>query len=207
VSVAYRVLYGLGLTPWEQIAKLSTVTERFSTLIEREEAEREPPYGPALDLGCGSGFWAVELAARGWQVTGIDDVPKALRRARERARSAAVELRLVEGDVTALGATGVGSGFTFLVDFGLFHDELKDDQRKAMGREVSAVAAPGATLLMVAWVPGRRGPLPRGASRRDIEGAYPAWKVIDEQPIDLSGAPLYRVVRGADPRLYRLRRD
>jgi SAM-dependent methyltransferase len=133
VSVAYRVLYGLGLTPWEQIAKLSTVTERFSALLEREEAEREPPYGPALDLGCGSGFWAVELAARGWQVTGIDDVPKALRRARERARRAAVELRLVEGDVTALGATGVGSGFTFLLDFGLFHDELKDEQRQAMG--------------------------------------------------------------------------
>ena len=109
--------------------------------------------------------------------------------------------------MTALGATGVGSGFTFMLDFGLFHDELKDDQRKAMGREVSAVAAPGATLLMVAWVPGRRGPLPRGASRLDIEAAYPAWKVIDEEPIDLSRAPLYRVVRGADPRLYRLRRD
>jgi hypothetical protein len=108
--------------------------------------------------------------------------------------------------VTALGVTGVGSGFTFMLDFGLFHDELKDD-RKAMGREVSAVAAPGATLLMVARVPGRRGPLPRGASRRDIEAAYPAWKVIDEEPIDLSSAPLYRVVRGADPRLYRLRRD
>ena len=31
----------------------------------------------------------------------------------------------------------------FLLDFGLFHDELTDEQRAAMGREVSAVAAPG----------------------------------------------------------------
>jgi 2-polyprenyl-3-methyl-5-hydroxy-6-metoxy-1,4-benzoquinol methylase len=78
MSVAYRILYGLGVTPWEQVAKLPHVTERISALFARQEAGREP-YGPVLDLGCGSGIWAVELAARGWQVTGIDFVPKALR--------------------------------------------------------------------------------------------------------------------------------
>jgi SAM-dependent methyltransferase len=207
MSVAYRILYGLGVTPWEQVAKLPHVTERISALFARQEAGREPPYGPVLDLGCGSGIWAVELAARGWQVTGIDFVPKALRRARERARDAGVELRLIEGDVTKLGSTGVGSGFPFLMDFGLFHDELTDDQRAAMGREVSAVAAPGATLLMLAWAPGRRGPLPRGASRSDIEAAYPAWKVVDEVGLNPSGAPLYRFVKKAEPRFYWLRRD
>jgi hypothetical protein len=118
-----------------------------------------------------------------------------------------VELRLIEGDVTKLGSTGVGSGFPFLMDFGLFHDELTDDQRAAMGREVSAVAAPGATLLMLAWAPGRRGPLPRGASRSDIEAAYPAWKVVDEVGLNPSGAPLYRFVKKAEPRFYWLRRD
>jgi SAM-dependent methyltransferase len=205
--VAYRILYGIGVTPWEQVAKLPHVTERMSALFARQEAGREPPYGPVLDLGCGSGIWAVELAARGWQVTGIDFVPKALRRARERARDAGVELRLIEGDVTKLGSTGVGSGFPFLMDFGLFHDELTDDQRAAMGREVSAVAAPGATLLMLAWAPGRRGPLPRGASRSDIEAAYPAWKVVDEVGHNPSGAPLYRFVKKAEPRFYWLRRD
>ena len=207
MSLAYRILYGLGVTPWEQVAKLPHVTERISALFARQEAGREPPYGPVLDLGCGSGIWSVELAARGWQVTGIDFVPKALRRARERAREAGVELRLIEGDVTKLRSTRVGSGFPFLMDFGLFHDELTDEQRAAMGREVSAVAAHGATLLMLAWAPGRRGPLPRGASRSDIEAAYPAWKVIDEDGLDPSGAPLYRFVKKAEPRFYWLRRD
>ncbi len=207
MSLAYRILYGLGVTPWEQVAKLPHVTERISALFARQEAGREPPYGPVLDLGCGSGIWAVKLAARGWQVTGIDFVPKALRRARERAREAGVELTLIEGDVTKLRSTGVGSGFPFLMDFGLFHDELTDGQRAAMGREVSAVAAPGATLLILAWAPGRRGPLPRGASRADIEAAYPTWNVIDEDGLDASGAPLYRFVRKAEPRFYWLRRD
>jgi SAM-dependent methyltransferase len=206
VSLAYKVLYAVGFTPWEQIAALPGVTARFSALADREEAGREPPYGPVLDLGCGSGFWGVALAKRGWQVTGVDIVPKALRRARERAREAGVEMQLIEGDVTNLRATRVGSGFPFLLDFGLFHDELSDGQRAAMGREVSAVAAPGATLLMVAWAPGRRGPLPRGASRSDIETAYPAWDVIDEESVDVSGAPFYKHMRKADPRLFRLRR-
>lgn len=205
MSRAYKLLYGVAFTPWEEIAELPSVTERFAAFCQHEESGREPPFGPLLDLGCGSGIWAVRLAARGWQVTGVDDVPKALRRARERAQAAGVELRLVEGDVTTLSATSVGSGFPYLLDFGLFHDELSDEQRRAMGREVSAVAAPGATLLMVAWAPRRRGPLPRGASRAEIEAAYPAWEVIDEDAVDVSGAPFYRYIRNAETRLYQLR--
>jgi SAM-dependent methyltransferase len=207
MSLAYKVLYGIGFTPWEQVAALPALTEKFSALLDREEGGRRPPYGPVLDLGCGSGIWAVELARRGWQVTGVDIVPKALRRARARAREAGVEMRLVEGDVTKLHATPVGSGYPFLLDFGLFHDELTDGQRAAMGREVTAVAAPGATLFMVAWARRRRGPLPRGASRADIEAAYPAWRVIDVQPFDVTGAPFFKHMRKADPRLYRLRRS
>lgn len=207
MSIAYRMLYAVGFTPWEQIATLPVVRGQISALFDREEQGRQPPYGRVLDVGCGSGIWAVELAQRGWQVTGVDFVPKALRRARARAAEAGVELRLVEGDVTKLGRAGIGSGFRFVLDFGLFHDELHDGQRAAMGREVSAVAEPGATLLMMAWAPGHRGPLPRGASRGDIEAAYSIWEVVDEEAFDLSGAPFYRLVPNADPRFYRLRRE
>ena len=202
---AYRILYRLGFTPWEGMKDSVSITEQISALFDREEAGRQPPYGQALDLGCGSGIWAVKLAARGWQVTGVDFVPKALRRARERAQEAGVEVRLIEGAVTALRGTSVGSGFPFLLDFGLFHD-LTEEHREAMGREVSAVAAPGATMLTLAWAPGRRGPLPRGASRADIQAAYPAWKVVDEEAlVDEPRAPRY--VRKADPRFYRLRHE
>ena len=208
MSLAYKLLYAVGYTPWEQAAELPAVNERIAALFEREEEGREPPYGSALDLGCGSGIWAVELARRGWDVTGVDAVSKALRRARERARHAGVGIRLVEGDVTNLRASAVGSGFRFLLDFFLFHDELTDEQRSAMGREVTAVAAPGATLLMTTWAPGHRGPLPRGASRADIEAAYPEWTVIDEQPFGVvTGARFYRHIPNADPRVYRLRRE
>lgn len=56
----------------------------ISGLFDREESGRQAPYGSALDLGCGTGMQAVELARRGWQVTGVEIVPKALRAVRMR---------------------------------------------------------------------------------------------------------------------------
>jgi SAM-dependent methyltransferase len=207
VSSSYGALYRIGFTPWEHIAKLPNVREGIGRLFEREEEGSDPSARRALDLGCGSGIWAVELAKRGWEVTGIDFVPKAMRRARERAEEAGVEVRLIEADVTKLGESGVGSGYRLLIDFGLFHDELTDEQRLAMGREVSAAAAPGATLLMVAWAPRRFRPIIRGASRGDIEAAYSGWSVVDETSVDVSGALFYKLFPKADPRIYRLRRE
>jgi SAM-dependent methyltransferase len=202
VSFAYEILYRVGFTPWEQLAKLP-VRDQISTLFDREQVGRQPPYGEALDLGCGSAIWSVELAKRGWQVTGIDFVPKALRRARERAREADVEVRFVHGDLTALRAAGVGSDFRLVLDFQTLHD-LPQEQRVVIGREVAAVAAADATLLMIAWAPGRRLVLPRGMSREEIQAAFPGWSVTDEEALDLTGAP--GPVRKAEPRCYRLRR-
>ena len=205
MSVAYRILYAIGFTPWEQMAQ-PPIAGQIADLFAREEEGHERPYGPALDLGCGSGIWVVELAKRGWLVTGVDFVPKALRRARERADNAGVEVELHQGDVTDLGATGVGSGFRLLLDFGCFHDELTDEQRRKEGRDATAVADPGATMLMMAWKPGRRGPLPRGASREQIQAALPEWDLIDDEAMDVpERAPGY--VRRAEPRFYRLRRN
>jgi SAM-dependent methyltransferase len=201
MSVAYRILYAVGFTPWERMAHPS-IADQIAGLFAREEERRQPPHGAALDLGCGSGIWSVELARRGWQVTGVDFVPKALRRARARAEEAGVQLRLLQGDVTDLGATGVGEGFDLLVDFGCFHDELSDEQRRHEGREATAAAAPGATLLLMAWKPGRRGPLPRGASPDDIQAAFSGWTIVDEVPMNVSRAPGY--VKRAEPLFYRL---
>ncbi len=204
MSFAYRLLYRIGFTPWEQMGE-APFADEVVALFAREESGRDPPYGPALDIGCGTGIWATKLAQREWQVTGVDNAPRALAKARERARQEGVEVRLVEADVTTMEESDVGSGYQFMLDFGCFHDELSDAQRLAEGRAASAVAAPGATMLLWAFSPGRRGPLPRGASRAEIEKSFPEWRVVAEMAIDLAEAPGY--VRRADPRFYRLRRD
>ena len=86
MGVPYKLFYRLGFHPWEDLAEHPPFAEKLSELFAREESGREPPYGPALDLGGGSAVWAVQLAKRGWQVTSIDIVDKALERARERVR-------------------------------------------------------------------------------------------------------------------------
>ena len=128
----YAAAYWIGLRPWETEAIREA--DRIAKLFDREESEPQPPYGSALDLGCGTGMQSVALARRGWQVTGVELVPRALRAARERAREAGVEVRFLQGDVAALRAAGVGSGFRLVLDFGCFHG-LNDAQRIATGRE------------------------------------------------------------------------
>ena len=202
----YELAYAIGFHPWEEAEEQPQFTERISQLFAREESAGKPPYGPALDLGTGSGIWATQLAQRGWQVTGLDIVDRALRRARDRIQDAGVDMRLVEGDVTALRAAGIGSDFQLVLDTGTFHG-LKGSQREAMGREVSAVAADDATVLMLGWAPRRRGPLPRGASRAEIEVAFPGWKVTDLGPTGFQAPKPVELLMKPDERWYRLRRE
>jgi hypothetical protein len=59
---------------------------------------------------------------------------------------------------------------------------------------------------MAAWTPGRRGPLPRGASREDIEATYPGWEIVHAEAADVSGPNVPKPVRKARPHWYRLKR-
>jgi cyclopropane fatty-acyl-phospholipid synthase-like methyltransferase len=201
----YALAYAIGFHPWEDLAEHPPFAGKLLELVAREEAGHEPPYGPALEVGTGSAVWGVQLAKRGWEVTGVDVVGKALRRARDRVDEAGVEMHLVHADVTALRQAGIGSGFRLVLDTGTFHG-LTDDQRVAMGREVSAVAADAATLLLDCFAPRRRGPLPRGASRADVERAFPGWEITHAEIADSDPDALARLFR-FDERFYRLRRE
>ena len=53
----YKLAYALGFHPWEDAERQRPFNERFAELIEREEGGREPPYGPALDIGTGRSWW------------------------------------------------------------------------------------------------------------------------------------------------------
>jgi SAM-dependent methyltransferase len=171
-------MYGVGFKPWE--ADADTVGEQLDKFLAIEEAQRELPYGSALDLGCGTGRWSVELARRGWSVVGVDVVPKAIHAAKRRAQEAGVDVTFIEADVAALRGAGLGTGFSFFLDVECFN-HLNDTQRAAVGHEVNAIASPDAAMLLLVWARGRRGPLPRGASDDDLTTAFPGWKIVDEQ--------------------------
>jgi ubiquinone/menaquinone biosynthesis C-methylase UbiE len=56
----------------------------------------------ALDIGCGTGFLSLELAARGHRVTGIDFAPAMLALAKEKAAEAGAAIRFEEADAENL---------------------------------------------------------------------------------------------------------
>jgi hypothetical protein len=113
-------------------------------------------------------------------------------------------VRLVQGDVTELRATDVGSGFRLVLDTGTFHG-LDPEQRAAMGRGVSTIAAEDATVLLDVFAPRRRGPLPRGASQSDIEAAFSDWEITDVEVADTDPDPIAKLFK-FDERFYRLSR-
>ncbi|MFC8600172.1 class I SAM-dependent methyltransferase [Isoptericola sp. NPDC057191] len=203
MSTFYQVAYAVGFTPWERSAAADA--GRLDELLRREEAERGGP-GRALDVGCGTGVHALTLARRGWDVTAVDVVERALGRARTRLARERVAATVVRADATTLPADVVGDDFDLVLDVGCFHG-LRTPEQRAMGRAVTDRTRPGATLLML--VLGRSvGPpfMPTGASRADIEDAFPGWKVTDVHrvPTDAPGMP--RLARRGEPTFYRLRR-
>ncbi len=201
MSRAYKLAYRVGFTPWERAGEAGQ--RQLASLLDREEAERRAPYGKALDLGCGRGTHAIALAKRGWEVTGVDVVPQAISAAQERAAATAVDVNFLCADVTAVSPSVVGKEFEFFLDVGCFHG-LRDEQRLAMAESVNAVAAPDATLLLLAFQPGKRGPLPRGASQEDIHTAFSGWTVVDTGAAETAGMP--GPLKKAAPMWYRLRR-
>ncbi|MGF6886080.1 SAM-dependent methyltransferase [Nocardia sp. GAS34] len=191
----YRLLHGLRVRPWESAARRGDSPRILGSAFDREQEGLAPPFGRALDLGCGTGVHSVDLARRGWQVTGVDFVPGAIRSARARSDAAGVQIRWLVGDVTDLPAE-VGTGYKLILDFGAFHG-LTAPQRHAEARQVDTVAAGDATLLMVAFAPAKRGPLPRGASAADITAAFSGWEITDDSLLTPWPGPIH---------LYRLRR-
>ncbi|MFH1197197.1 MAG: class I SAM-dependent methyltransferase [bacterium] len=71
------------------------------TLGECDFIEKELDYDKTktiLDVGCGTGRHAVELAKRGYKITGIDLSEDQLNRARQKAKDANVEVKFLQAD-------------------------------------------------------------------------------------------------------------
>jgi SAM-dependent methyltransferase len=97
-----------------------------------------------LDLACGHGALANELAARGCQVTGIDSSEVFLARARADARGTA---DYVVGDMRRLPASWTGR-FDRVVNWTTAYGYFDDDVNRAVLAEIARVLRPGGRFAM-----------------------------------------------------------
>jgi len=178
----FRFFYGVGFTPWEG----HPLGQGLRDLVEGTLDTPALPPGSALDVGCGTGDCSIYLAQNGWKVTGVDYVAKPLDKARAKADAADLSVNFVRADVTHLSQAGIGAGFQLIVDNGCLHN-MSGGDREAYVREVSAVVAPDARLLIVAFPPGGRFGVP-GIEQAEIERRFTVgWTLLAagaEQELD-----------------------
>jgi ubiquinone/menaquinone biosynthesis C-methylase UbiE len=134
-----------------------------------------------LDAGCGAGEDALEIAARGLEVTGVDVAPTAIRQAQDKAAERGVAATFLVADALQLGR--LGRTFRSVLDCGLFHT-FDDDERPAYVDSLAAVTAPGGVLRVLCFrdtVPGTEGP--RRISQAELRAAFSSgWEVVSIEP-------------------------
>ena len=197
-SLVYRAFYVARLPIWERRTPPSDLVE----LIEGANALTPTR---ALDLGCGTGTDSIYLAQHGWEVTGIDMVPEALALARRNASRAGVRARFIKGDVTRLRDVVQGT-FDLVLDFGCFHT-LPADQRPVYVDCVSAVAAPGATLMLYGFArPPRLAPMAAGISVDEVRGRFAAgWEIVSAEQTSAAAIQVARTRADRAFELWRFR--
>ena len=92
-------------------------------LVDHADLLPPPSAGPVLDLACGSGRAAVWMAARGYQVTGIDWQPEALEFGRQLAASRGVDVTWQKADLRQPDAVPVGP-WSVLLNFRFLQRDL-----------------------------------------------------------------------------------
>lgn len=108
----------------------------------------EPVAGqPALDLACGTGNEALELARRGAEVTGFDGAPRLLGVAGERAAAENLEASWVQGDLTELPFDDDSFEIVTSV-FGLIFTSSPQDSAAQIGR----VLRPQGRIAFTSWI-------------------------------------------------------
>ncbi len=92
-------------------------SDKPARLLVEAVSRRNGP-GKALDLGCGTGVFSVYLAKQGYEVTGLDFIPKALEMAAQRAQAENVNVNWVMADLLHWQ---LADRFDLILDSGCLH--------------------------------------------------------------------------------------
>lgn len=103
----------------------------------------------AIDLGCGTGSYALYLASLGFDVTGIDFAPSAIEAAKAKAEAAGLICRFMVQDVLG-DLSEISDTYDFAYDWHLLH-HVYPEQRDGYVDNVHRILNPGAHYLSVCF--------------------------------------------------------
>ena len=139
------------LTPLYDGVVAATTRERTFRVATIEQAGLRPGQR-VLDLGCGTGTLAIEMARRcpGLQLFGVDGDAEVLAKAEQKATRAGVEITWQQGLATRLPYPD--ASFDRAVSTLFFHHLAVEDKVSA-ARELHRVLRPGGQLHVADWGP------------------------------------------------------
>ncbi len=104
------------------------------------------PGAAVLDLPCGVGRHSLELARRGFRVTGVDRTAAYLKTARDRAAAEGLELELLQSDMREFVRPGCfDAALNLFTSFGYFEDPAEDRQ---VAQNLFRSLKPGGALVL-----------------------------------------------------------
>jgi cyclopropane fatty-acyl-phospholipid synthase-like methyltransferase len=112
-----------------------------------------PQSGHILDMGCGTGRHAIELAKRGYRVTGVDISAGMLAEAEKTAQKAGVQVNWIHGDATKFTTRKSFDAAVCLCEgaFGLLSTEDDPEEHDlAILRSINGALKPSAPFLLTA---------------------------------------------------------
>jgi cyclopropane fatty-acyl-phospholipid synthase-like methyltransferase len=150
--------------------------------------------GSILDADCGTGDTALFFAGRGCQVTGIDFIEEAIRRAKRKAAERGVPATFLVKD--ALMLKDLTERFDNVIDSGLFH-VFSDEDRRRYVEGLATVLKPGGRLFLMCFSdeePGEQGP--RRVSKNELVAAFAeGWSIESIEPTRAEVRPDFKDVQ------------
>lgn len=137
-----EMFYGKAKSPED----LPWHSEKPARLLLEAIKQRTVP-GRALDLGCGAGTFSIFLAKQGYQVTGLDFIPKALEMAEGRARAEGVLVKWVLADLLEWKSA---DRFDLVLDSGCLHTVSSKNMRRYK-EQLLSWTEPNADFILAHW--------------------------------------------------------
>jgi len=160
--------YRTGDTPWDSgVPSAELVRVLDAGLL---------PGKTVLEIGCGTGTNAIAFARRGYRVTAVDYVEAAVRRAREKARKAGIEIDFRVGDATRMD---LGGPYDVVFDRGVYHG-IRNGNLPGFLKMLERVTRKGTRWLTLA-----------GNAKEPMEDGPP---VVSEEEFRTELGPLFKIL-------------
>ncbi|MCK4729891.1 MAG: class I SAM-dependent methyltransferase [Candidatus Aenigmarchaeota archaeon] len=111
---------------YEKVA-VWTESEPPKELVNLIESGKIKPC-KVLDVGCGEGFYAIYLASKGFDVTGIDISENAIKLAKGNAVKQSVKIKFMPFDVDDLDK--INDKFDFVFEWAILHHIMSEQRQK-----------------------------------------------------------------------------